>query len=94
MPIERTDRLELQKILQIGQIDVGNETLFSKRDKLQVSRDHLTLVISSGGSGAAAIREAVRTAKQKLVPDYSTYMKFIMIGLNQSTLKEQSGFIR
>ena len=28
MPIERTDRLELQKILQIGQIDVGNETLF------------------------------------------------------------------
>ena len=59
MPIERTDRLELQKILQIGQIDVGNETLFSKRDKLQVSRDHLTLVISSGGSGAAAIREAV-----------------------------------
>lgn len=79
MPIERTDRLELQKILQIGQIDVGNETLFSKRDKLQVSRDHLTLVISSGGSGAAAIREAVRTAKQKLVPDYSTYMKFIMI---------------
>ena len=39
MPIERTDRLELQKILQIGQIDVGNETLFSKRDKLQVSRD-------------------------------------------------------
>ena len=32
MPIERTDRLELQKILQIGQIDVGNETLFSKRD--------------------------------------------------------------
>ena len=79
MPIERTDRLELQKILQIGQIDVGNETLFSKRDKLQVSRDHLTLVISSGGSGAAAIREAVRTAKQKLVSDYSTYMKFIMI---------------
>ena len=79
MPIERTDRLELQKILQIGQIDVGNETLFSKRVKLPVSRDHLTLVISSGGSGASAIREAVRTAKQKLDADYSTYMKFIMI---------------
>ena len=74
-----TDRQELQRILQIGQIDVGNETLFSKRDRLPVSTDHLTLVISSGGSGAAAIREAVRTAKQKLVPDYSTYMKFIMI---------------
>lgn len=70
---------ELREILQIGQIDVGNETLFSKRDRLNVSRDHLTLVISSGGSGAAAIREAVRTAKQKLVADYSTYMKFIMI---------------
>ena len=81
MPLETTDTQELQRILQIGsgQIDVGNETLFSKRDKSEVRRDRLTLVISSGGSGAAAIREAVKTAKQKLVPDYSTYMKFIMI---------------
>ena len=78
MPTD-TNATELRDILQVGQIDVGNETLFSKRDKLRVSTDHLTLVISSGGSGAAAIREAVRTAKQKLVSDYSTYMKFIMI---------------
>lgn len=33
MPLETTDTQELQKILQIGsgQIDVGNETLFSKK---------------------------------------------------------------
>ena len=64
MALETIDKQELQRILQVGQIDVGNETLFSKKIKLGVSKDHLTLVISSGGSGASANREAFRTAKQ------------------------------
>lgn len=46
MPTD-TNATELRDILQVGQIDVGNETLFSKRDKLRVSTDHLTLVIST-----------------------------------------------
>lgn len=79
MPLTTTDRNELQRILQVGQVDVGNDTLFSRKDKLNISKDHLTLVISSGGSGAEAIREAIRTAKQKLHSDFSVYMKFIMV---------------
>ena len=70
---------DLQKILQIGKVDVGNDTLFSRTDKLHVDKTHLTLVISSGGSGATAIKEAIATAKQKLEEDFSVYMKFIMI---------------
>ena len=79
MSLEAMDKNKLQKILQIGQVDVGNDTLFSRKDKLKISKDHLTLVISSGGSGASAIREAIQTARQKLHSDFSTYMKFIMI---------------
>ena len=52
-----------RRILQIGKVDVGNDTLFSRKVKLPVATDHLTLVISSGGSGVAAIKEAYRTAK-------------------------------
>lgn len=70
---------EFQKILQIGEVDVGNNTLFARSSKLPISRNHLTLVISSGGSGAAAISEAIKTAQQKLEVDYSQYMKFIMV---------------
>ena len=70
---------ELQQILQLGKVDVGNDTLFSRTDKLRVDKTHLTLVISSGGSGAAAIKEAIATAKQKLEDDFAVYMKFIMI---------------
>ena len=88
MALETIDKQELQRILQVGQIDVGNETLFSKKIKLGVSKDHLTLVISSGGSGASAIREAVRTAKQKLDPSYASYMKFIMIDSDGKEVKK------
>ena len=70
---------ELQKILQVGKVDVGNDTLFSKVNKLQVRNDRLTLVISSGGSGASAIKQAIATAKQKLKSDFAVYMKFIMV---------------
>lgn len=70
---------ELQKILQIGTVDVGNDTLFSRKVKLPINEEHLTLVISSGGSGAAAIKEAYRIAKQKLDSSFETYMKFIMV---------------
>lgn len=94
MPLTTTDKNELQKILQVGQVDVGNDTLFSRRDKLNISKDHLTLVISSGGSGAEAIREAIRTAKQKLHTDFCTYMKFIMVdsdGKEVTTTETQIG---
>lgn len=68
-----------REILQIGAIDVWNETLFSMRKKLPVNRGHLTLVIGCGGSGAAAVKQAVRMARQTLDPDFGTYMKFMLV---------------
>lgn len=66
-------------MLQIGKVDVGNNTLFAKNEKVKIDKSHLTLVISSGGSGASAIKEAIRTAEQKLEQDFSRYMKFILV---------------
>lgn len=70
---------EYQKMLQIGTVDVGNNTLFAKNQKVAIDKNHLTLVISSGGSGASAIKEAIRTAQQKLEDDFSRYMKFVLV---------------
>ncbi|MGN1142799.1 MAG: tubulin-like doman-containing protein, partial [Oliverpabstia sp.] len=70
---------EYQEMLQIGTVDVRNNTLFAKNVKVPIDKRHLTLVISSGGSGAAAIKEAIRTAEQKLEEKFSRYMKFILV---------------
>ena len=72
---------DYQEMLQIGsgRVDVGNNTLFAKNEKVKIDKSHLTLVISSGGSGASAIKEAIRTAEQKLEEDFSRYMKFILV---------------
>ena len=73
------DRAEFEKMLQIGKVDVGNGTLFGVAAKREVSKMGLTLVISSGGSGKSSILEAIKIANQKLKPDYSTYVKFIVV---------------
>ena len=82
--------LTLQEILQIehGNVDVGNDTLFSRKEKLSVNKERLTLVISSGGSGASAIKEAYRIAKQKLHADFDTYMKFIMVDSDADEIRK------
>lgn len=77
--LKQQTQKEYQKMLQIGKVDVGNNTLFAKNEKVKIDKSHLTLVISSGGSGASAIKEAIRTAEQKLEQDFSRYMKFILV---------------
>lgn len=77
--LTRQTEQEYQKMLQIGTVDVGNNTLFAKSQKVAIDKKHVTLVISSGGSGASAIKEAIRTAEQKLEPDFSRYMKFVLV---------------
>lgn len=77
--LKQQTQKEYQEMLQIGKVDVGNNTLFAKNVKVPIDKRHLTLVISSGGSGAAAIKEAIRTAEQKLEEDFSRYMKFILV---------------
>lgn len=64
---ESENRAEQCRILQIGTVDAGNGTLFGTRNKRAIQRDHLTLVIGSGGMGAATIHAAVQKARQNLI---------------------------
>lgn len=68
---------KLSQLLQLGTVDVGNDTIFT--EKLPMSGERLTLVIGSGGMGASVIGEALLKARQKLTPDFITYMKFIVV---------------
>lgn len=70
---------EYQEMLQIGTVDVGNNTLFARNQKVAIDKNHLTLVIGSGGNGASAIKEAIRTAQQKLQGNFTQFMKFILV---------------
>lgn len=81
---------QLIKVLQLGQVNAGNDTLFVQKDKMPVDREHLTLVISTGGSGAAAIREAIQLANERLVDDYTKYMKFIMVDSALNEMRKEN----
>ena len=72
-------KTDLLRTLQIGTVDTGSGTLFGVTEKREVSQQALTLVISTGGSGKAAITQAIQTAKQKLKKDYTQYVKFLVI---------------
>lgn len=76
---ESENRAEQCRILQIGTIDTGNGTLFGTENRRAIQRDHLTLVIGSGGMGAEAIHAAVQKARQNLESDFDNYTKFIMV---------------
>ena len=62
---------KLEEVLQVGKVDAGNGTLFGVRTQRPARKEGLTLVISSGGSGMSAIKAALQTANQKLMPDYT-----------------------
>lgn len=85
--LKTMDRAEFEKMLQVGKVDVGNGTLFGVATKREVGKRGLTLVISSGGSGKSSILEAIKIANQKLKPDYSTYVKFIVVDSANSELE-------
>ena len=76
---ESENRAEQCRILQIGTVDAGNGTLFGTRNKRAIQRDHSTLLIGSGGMGAAAIHAAVQKVRQNLVSDFDNYTKFILV---------------
>ncbi len=79
MATEQLSREQLEIMLDVGKVDAGNGTLFGVENKRAPRKQGLTLVISSGGSGMSAIREAMKTANQKLTPDFATYVKFIVV---------------
>lgn len=80
---EPEDRAEQCRILQIGTIDTENGILFGTENKRGIQRDHLTLVIGSGGMGAAAIHAALQKARQNLESDFDNYTKFILVDSDQ-----------
>lgn len=67
------DRRSMIDILQIGDIDAGNEMLFPER--VEVNSDHLTIVIGCGGIGAAVIKKAAK----KLAPGFDRCVKFLFV---------------
>ena len=72
---------ELQKFLELDQVDAGNGMLFgtSAAKKQEPRKNALTLVIATGGSGASAIKEAIKIADQKLLPEYQNYVDFLVV---------------
>ena len=79
---------KLEEALQVGKIDTGNGTLFGVTTQREPRKQGLTLVISTGGSGMSAIKAAIRTANQKLMPDYTNYVKFIVIDSSTGEIEE------
>ena len=79
---------KLEEVLQVGKVDAGNGTMFGVTTQRQPRREGLTLVISSGGSGMSAIKAALQTANQKLTPDYTNYVKFIVVDSSTGEISE------
>ncbi len=79
MELKSKSRADIEKLLQVGKVDVGNGTLFGVSERRTPKTNGLTLVISTGGSGMSSIKEAMRIADQKLRVDYKNYVKFIVV---------------
>ena len=84
--IEQLSIKELAARLEIGRVDAKNQALFCGKIKQTPKKEKLTLVIGVGGFGLSTIREAVLTAREKLTPDYSEFVKFIMIDADLNVL--------
>lgn len=79
MSLKAMSQADFLEMLKIGTVDTGTGTLFGVPRTRAVNTSRLTLVISTGGSGQTAIKKAIYTARQKLNPNYSTYMKFLVL---------------
>lgn len=79
MALVRMTQDEFREAMKIGTVDAGTGTLFGVPTPREANKTGLTLVISTGGSGKAAIQQALETANEKLQVDYSQYVKFLVI---------------
>ena len=86
---EKKSKADLQKMLQVGTVDVGNETLFGNAVLSEPNKQKLTLVISTGGSGMAAIDTAMRIADQKLKVNYKNFVKFIIVDSDTGQVEDR-----
>lgn len=72
-------REELQRILQLDEAAVRNDTLFAAARKQQPKDQRETLIIGIGGSGVDSVYTSYRLIREKLNPNFNNYVKFIAI---------------
>ena len=80
---------DFNKILELGTIDSGSESLFCGRRKKDVNEHVMTLVIGIGESGNSALLKAREIAHREIYDGYIsffTYLKFFALGSRQEEL--------
>ena len=82
----------LREILMLDQVDAGNGMLFgtATAGKAEPRKNALTLVIGVGGSGAAAVAEAVKLADRRFIPEYRNFVDFLVVDSDVREI-EQAG---
>ena len=74
------------KILELGTVDSGSESLFCVQSKKDVKAHVMTLVIGIGESGNSALLKAREIADRKLYEGYSGHLRFLALGSGQEEL--------
>ena len=74
------------KILELGTVDSGSESLFCVQSKKDVKAHVMTLVIGVGESGNSALLKAREIADRKLYEGYSGHLRFLALGSRQEEL--------
>ena len=77
MPENR--RETLQRVLQLDESAVRNDTLFAATRKQEPKDQRQTLIIGIGGSGVDSIYTSYRLMREKLNPNFHNYVKFIVV---------------
>ena len=74
------------KMLELGTVDTGSESLFCVQSKKDVKAHVMTLVIGVGESGNSALLKAREIADRKLYEGYSGHLRFLALGSGQEEL--------
>ncbi len=77
-----------QKVLQIGEVNVQNQTLFAVAVPRNYNDDRLTIMIGSGGSGIDAILDAKKSADNILRENYRNQVMFIAVDADGKKLRQ------
>lgn len=77
MPENR--RETLQRVLQLDESAMRNDTLFAATRKQEPKDQRQTLIIGIGGSGVDSIYTSYRLMREKLNPNFHNYVKFIVV---------------
>lgn len=79
-------------ILQTGEVNVQNQTLFSLAVPRDYNHNRLTIMIGSGGSGIDAIIDAKKTADSTLKENYRNQVAYIGVDADEGKLSEAAAY--